>query len=263
MQTTIHRVNRLEFGTLASLVKGITTPKFSKFELNRDDAHHSPNESKLFPFLQNSRTLFGINTQGKKIHYLTSTSLKCGPIYKKNEPDKDYIQRFLEVATKTKTLTEDARVVALIIGIKEMSPLLSNFRLKAVYTMNDFLDRVDGFIKLKKVVTRAKGSKGGKKKLPDTEAPTIEAQALARGNAPLQPAPITSRLEIVIGGAPLSRNSRKALESGADIPPCSKIKLTLIVSIAPRQTPITATFIEVHVKSPLNVMLGRPTHYDL
>uniref|UniRef100_A0A803QKL9 Uncharacterized protein n=1 Tax=Cannabis sativa TaxID=3483 RepID=A0A803QKL9_CANSA len=35
-QTTIHGVNWVEFGTLATLVKGITTPELSEFELDRE-----------------------------------------------------------------------------------------------------------------------------------------------------------------------------------------------------------------------------------
>uniref|UniRef100_A0A803PRM1 Uncharacterized protein n=1 Tax=Cannabis sativa TaxID=3483 RepID=A0A803PRM1_CANSA len=93
-----------------------------------------------------------------------------------DKPLKDYIQRFLEVATKTKSLSEDARVMALPVELKEISPLWSNLCDKAVYTMNNFLDRAYLFIKLEEAITRAKGSKGGNKKSPDTEAPATEAQ---------------------------------------------------------------------------------------
>uniref|UniRef100_A0A803PC42 Uncharacterized protein n=1 Tax=Cannabis sativa TaxID=3483 RepID=A0A803PC42_CANSA len=77
-------------------------------------------------------------------------------VYIKQQEDeslKDYIQRVLEAAAKTKSLSEDARVMALEAGLKEMIPLWSNFHLKAVYIMNDFLDRVNGFIKLEEAVT--------------------------------------------------------------------------------------------------------------
>uniref|UniRef100_A0A803Q256 Retrotransposon gag domain-containing protein n=1 Tax=Cannabis sativa TaxID=3483 RepID=A0A803Q256_CANSA len=94
---------------------------------------------------------------------------------KGGESLKDYIQRFFKVAAKTKILSEDARVMALATGLKEMSPMWSDLHLKAANTMNGFLDRADGFIKLEEVITRAKGSKGGKKKSLYSEAPVIKA----------------------------------------------------------------------------------------
>uniref|UniRef100_A0A803QBC3 Uncharacterized protein n=1 Tax=Cannabis sativa TaxID=3483 RepID=A0A803QBC3_CANSA len=136
------------------------------------------------------------------------------PQQQEDEPLKDYIQRFLEAVAKTKNLSKDTRVMALIVEHKEMSPLWSDLRLKASYTMNNFLDRAYGFIKLEEVVTLAWGSKGGKKS-PDSKAPATEyvrPEALAGGNTPLQHAPVASRLEIVIGGPHVIRNSRKALE---------------------------------------------------
>uniref|UniRef100_A0A803NJA0 Retrotransposon gag domain-containing protein n=1 Tax=Cannabis sativa TaxID=3483 RepID=A0A803NJA0_CANSA len=98
-----------------------------------------------------------------------------------DEPLKDYIQRFLEASIKAKSLSEDARVMALVAGLKEMSPLWSDLRIKAVYTMNDFLYRAYGFIKLKEVVTRAKGLKGGKKKSLNSETPATKVQYRSNG----------------------------------------------------------------------------------
>uniref|UniRef100_A0A803NKJ9 Uncharacterized protein n=1 Tax=Cannabis sativa TaxID=3483 RepID=A0A803NKJ9_CANSA len=95
--------------------------------------------------------------------------------------------------------------MALIARLKEMNPLWSDLRLKAVYTMDDFLDRAYGFIKFEKVITQAKGSNGGKKKSPNTKAPATEAQSSVKNG-------VASRLEIVIGGPHLAENSRKALE---------------------------------------------------
>uniref|UniRef100_A0A803NPT8 Uncharacterized protein n=1 Tax=Cannabis sativa TaxID=3483 RepID=A0A803NPT8_CANSA len=93
-----------------------------------------------------------------------------------DEPLNDYIQQFFEAAAKTKSLGKDARVMALVVGLKEMSSMWPNLHLKVVYTMNDFLDIVDGFIKLEEDVTRTNGLNGVKKKSPDIRAPTTEAQ---------------------------------------------------------------------------------------
>uniref|UniRef100_A0A803P3U2 Retrotransposon gag domain-containing protein n=1 Tax=Cannabis sativa TaxID=3483 RepID=A0A803P3U2_CANSA len=73
-----------------------------------------------------------------------------------DESLKDYIQQFLEATFKTKMLSEDARVMAAVAGLKEISPLWFDLCLKSVYTMNIFLHTADGFIKLEEVVTRAK-----------------------------------------------------------------------------------------------------------
>ncbi|KAM6563178.1 hypothetical protein CsatB_023176 [Cannabis sativa] len=85
-----------------------------------------------------------------------------------DESLKDYIHWCLEASAKTKILSKDARVMELATGLNEMSPLWSDLCLKSVYTMNDFLDRLDGFINLEEVVTQAKGSKGNKKKSPNS-----------------------------------------------------------------------------------------------
>uniref|UniRef100_A0A803QC28 Uncharacterized protein n=1 Tax=Cannabis sativa TaxID=3483 RepID=A0A803QC28_CANSA len=86
------------------------------------------------------------------------------------------IQWFLEVAAKTKNLSEDARVMPLAIGLMEISPLWFDLHLKAIYTMNDFLDRADGFIKLEEAIARAEGLNGGKRKSLDSPYPDTEAQ---------------------------------------------------------------------------------------
>uniref|UniRef100_A0A803P334 Uncharacterized protein n=1 Tax=Cannabis sativa TaxID=3483 RepID=A0A803P334_CANSA len=92
------------------------------------------------------------------------------------QPLEDYIQQFLKAYDKTNSLNEDSRVMALAVKLKEMSSLWSDLCLKVVYTMNDFLDKADGFIKLEEDVTQAKGSIGGKKKSPDSQTPATKAQ---------------------------------------------------------------------------------------
>uniref|UniRef100_A0A803NKK8 Uncharacterized protein n=1 Tax=Cannabis sativa TaxID=3483 RepID=A0A803NKK8_CANSA len=61
-------------------------------------------------------------------------------------------------------------------GLKEMSPLWSDLHLKPGYTMNDFLDRADGFIKYEKVISLVKDSKNKKKKSTYCPAPNPDTQ---------------------------------------------------------------------------------------
>uniref|UniRef100_A0A803PZE6 Uncharacterized protein n=1 Tax=Cannabis sativa TaxID=3483 RepID=A0A803PZE6_CANSA len=82
----------------------------------------------------------------------------------------------------------------------------------------------------------------------------VRLEAPIGGNAPLQLAPIVGRLEIVIAGPHLAGNSRKALESGADIASCGNIKLQLTVGTDLKQNNIMATFILVDVKSLYNLV---------
>ncbi|XP_062075902.1 uncharacterized protein LOC133780035 [Humulus lupulus] len=56
-----------------------------------------------------------------------------------NEPLKDYIQRFMQEATRVKSLSDDGKLIAII------------SRVKSARTTQEFLDRAEEFIKLEEV----------------------------------------------------------------------------------------------------------------
>ncbi|XP_060972286.1 uncharacterized protein LOC133038215 [Cannabis sativa] len=86
---------------------------------------------------------------------------------KPDEPLKDYIQRFMQEATKVKNLSDDGKQAAITGGILVGCRLWKDTRRKPTHTMKDFLDRADEFIKLEeaewnaKGLNKAKGNKNG------------------------------------------------------------------------------------------------------
>ncbi|XP_062118659.1 uncharacterized protein LOC133832312 [Humulus lupulus] len=65
-----------------------------------------------------------------------------------NEPLKDYIQRFMREATRVKSLSDDGKLIAINSGVKVKSLFWSSLKRKFACTTQEFLDRVEEFIKL-------------------------------------------------------------------------------------------------------------------
>ncbi|XP_060964101.1 uncharacterized protein LOC133033404 [Cannabis sativa] len=74
------------------------------------------------------------------------------------EPLRAYISRFMTDATRVSRVTNDGKLSALLRGIEVHGELCKDIRKKgSVDSMSDFVDRVEGFIKLKEVIQRAEG----------------------------------------------------------------------------------------------------------
>ncbi|XP_062086222.1 uncharacterized protein LOC133792335 [Humulus lupulus] len=65
-----------------------------------------------------------------------------------NEPLKDYIQRFMQEATKVKFLSDDGKLIAINLAVKVKSLFWSSLKRKSTRTTQEFLDRAEEFIKL-------------------------------------------------------------------------------------------------------------------
>ncbi|XP_062118922.1 uncharacterized protein LOC133832620 [Humulus lupulus] len=64
-----------------------------------------------------------------------------------NEPLKDYVQRFMQEAAQSKTVSDEGKLMAITAEIQIKGPLWTNLRRKTVYSTREFLDRADEFIK--------------------------------------------------------------------------------------------------------------------
>ncbi|XP_060965431.1 uncharacterized protein LOC133034373 [Cannabis sativa] len=72
------------------------------------------------------------------------------------EPLRTYISRFMTEAKKVARLTEEGKLAIILGGIKILGELWKDIKKSCpVDSMSDFLDRVDGFIKLEEAIQRA------------------------------------------------------------------------------------------------------------
>ncbi|KAM6555168.1 hypothetical protein CsatB_015930 [Cannabis sativa] len=99
---------------------------------------------------------------------------------KPDEPLKDYIQRFMQEATKVKNLSDDGKRAAIMGGILVGSRLWKDTRRKPTHTMRDFLDRADEFIKLEEAERNAQNFNHTKNKKNGTSSNSQSSQG---GNA--------------------------------------------------------------------------------
>ncbi|XP_062100845.1 uncharacterized protein LOC133806771 [Humulus lupulus] len=77
--------------------------------------------------------------------------IKQGP----NEPLKDYVLRFIQEVARSRTVSDEGKLMAIMAGIQIKGPLWTELRRKTVYSTRKFLDRADEFIRLEEVIRRA------------------------------------------------------------------------------------------------------------
>ncbi|XP_062080496.1 uncharacterized protein LOC133785261 [Humulus lupulus] len=77
--------------------------------------------------------------------------IKQGP----DEPLKDYVQKFVQAATRSKTVNDDGKVMTIMDGIQVKGPLGNDLRRKTICSTREFLDRTNKFIKLEEAIRRA------------------------------------------------------------------------------------------------------------
>ena len=82
---------------------------------------------------------------------------------KEDESLKAYIQRFMQAASRAKTVGDEGKMMAITAEVKHKTGLWKSLRKNGVRTMQEFLDRADQYIKLEK----AKGNLG--KSSPDSK----------------------------------------------------------------------------------------------
>ncbi|XP_062118655.1 ribulose bisphosphate carboxylase large chain-like [Humulus lupulus] len=72
---------------------------------------------------------------------------------KEGEPLKEYIQRFMRVAARAKSVIDEGKMMAITAGVQCRSPLSSVLRKNGVKSTQEFLDRADKYIKLEEAIT--------------------------------------------------------------------------------------------------------------
>ena len=82
---------------------------------------------------------------------------------KDDESLKAYIQRFMQAASRAKTVGDEGKMMAITAGVKHKTGLWKSLRKNGVRTMQEFLDRADQYIKLE----TAEGNLG--KSSPDSK----------------------------------------------------------------------------------------------
>uniref|UniRef100_A0A803PDJ4 Retrotransposon gag domain-containing protein n=1 Tax=Cannabis sativa TaxID=3483 RepID=A0A803PDJ4_CANSA len=189
--------SKVKFDTIAALVKGITTLKPTWYELDREQFSALSNQIKALgvpskfknpvwhPYTGKEDPLshihnFEVQTDLQGIRddshcrvFLATLSESVQQWYLKlclrsinswETLKKSFYDQFspsknrpIEPNNLTKILSEDAKVIALTVGLTVMGPLWKDLKLKSVYTVQEFLDRVVDFIKLEKAFKKVRG----------------------------------------------------------------------------------------------------------
>ncbi|XP_062114432.1 uncharacterized protein LOC133825519 [Humulus lupulus] len=72
-----------------------------------------------------------------------------------NEPLKDYVQHFMQEVPRSKTVSNDGKLLAIMAGIQVKGLLWTDLRRNFFYSTREFLDRADKFIKLERAIQKA------------------------------------------------------------------------------------------------------------
>ncbi|XP_062100896.1 uncharacterized protein LOC133806823 [Humulus lupulus] len=73
---------------------------------------------------------------------------------KEGEPLKEYIQRFMRVATRAKTVGDEGMMMAIAAGVQRQSPLWNSLRKNGVKNTQEFLERAYKYIKLEEAIAQ-------------------------------------------------------------------------------------------------------------
>uniref|UniRef100_A0A803QDY4 Retrotransposon gag domain-containing protein n=1 Tax=Cannabis sativa TaxID=3483 RepID=A0A803QDY4_CANSA len=113
---------------------------------------HSKKANQLAPY--NNRSFFASTTRHAQGQILARLENLVKIKQRQDEPLKDYSQRFMAEATRVTGLIEEGRYTAILRGILPLSDFWKDIRRISTNEM-EFLERVDGFIKLEEAVRQA------------------------------------------------------------------------------------------------------------